>query len=487
MAETTPASNNRFPPQIPFIIGNEICERFSFYGMRNILMVFLMDYLLRNVNPDPAIREATAKSHFHLFMSGVYFFPLFGGYLADRFLGKYRVILWLSLLYCVGQFSLALFVDNKYGFYTGLLLISLGSGGIKPCVSAMVGDQFTAENKHLVKKVFAIFYWSINFGSFFASLFIPLALKHLGPAIAFGIPGVLMLIATIIYWAGRRHYVMVPPTGQNPHSFLKVVFSALGNLKERKPGEGWLSAARKQHPEEAIEGVRAVFRINLLLMPTIPFFWMLFDQKASTWVVQAKAMDPQVGSFTFQASQMQFVNPALVMILIPVLAAVVYPAFQKGGWELTPLRRMPLGLVIGALSYVVAGYYQVVIEGGTQLNIAWQILPYIVLTIAEILVSTTGLEFAYTQAPREMKSVVQSLWLLNSTLANVAVAIAAQLNIFTGSAQFFFYAGLAALAGVGMALMARGYKVRDYYQETQPPIPVGEHAAPKLATVTKSA
>jgi proton-dependent oligopeptide transporter, POT family len=478
MADTAPATSNRFPPQIPFIIGNEACERFSFYGMRNILTVFLIDYLLRNAHPDPAAREAMAKSHFHLFMSGVYFFPLLGGYLADRFLGKYRVIFWLSLLYCVGHACLALFENSVQGFYTGLFLIALGSGGIKPCVSAMVGDQFTAENKHLMKKVFAIFYWAINFGSFFASLFIPLALKHFGPAVAFGIPGVLMFIATAIYWAGRRHYVIVPPTGKNPHSFLRVVTSALRNRKQQ--GGDWLSGARKEHPEEALEGVRAVLRINLLLMPTIPFFWMLFDQKASTWVVQARSMDPQVGSFTFQPSQMQFVNPALVMILIPLLTAVVYPAFQRKGWELTPLRRMPMGLLIGAFSYIIAGYYQVVIEGGTQLNIAWQILPYIVLTLAEILVSTTGLEFAYTQAPRQMKSVVQSLWLLNSTLANVAVAIAAALNIFQGSAQFFFYAGLAGLAGVGMALMARRYKVRDYYQEASP-IPVSEHAAPSLS------
>jgi POT family proton-dependent oligopeptide transporter len=137
-----------------------------------------------------------------------------------------------------------------------------------------------------------------------------------------------------------------------------------------------------------------------------------------------------------------------------------------------------MGLVIGAFSFVIAGYYQVVMEGGTKLNIAWQILPYIVLTFAEILVSTTGLEFAYTQAPREMKSVVQSLWLVTNTLANVAVAIAAALNIFKGSAQFFFYAGLATLAGVGMALMARRYKVRDYYQEAAPPA-IGERAIPK--------
>ncbi|MDY7225276.1 POT family MFS transporter [Hyalangium rubrum] len=481
MAETPSATSNRFPPQIPFIIGNEACERFSFYGMRNILTVFLIDYLLKNANPDPGAREAMAKSYFHLFMSGVYFFPLFGGYFADRFFGKYRIILWLSLLYCVGHACLAVFEHSPAGFYTGLFLIALGSGGIKPCVSAMVGDQFTAENKHLMKKVFAIFYWSINFGSFFASLIIPWTLKNYGPSVAFGIPGVLMFIATIIYWAGRRHYVVVPPSGRNPNSFGAVMSTAFLNFSQRPDRKDWLSGARKKHPEESIEGVRAVFRINMLLMPTIPFFWMLFDQKASTWVVQARSMDPKVGDFTFQASQMQFVNPALVMILIPVLTGVVYPAFQRMGWELTPLRRMPMGLIIGAFSFVIAGFYQVLMEGGTTLNITWQILPYIVLTLAEILVSTTGLEFAYTQAPREMKSVVQSLWLLNTTLANVAVAIAAALNIFTGSAQFFFYAGMAVVAGIGMAFMATRYKVHDYYQEAKP-IPVGEHAAPDLAT-----
>ncbi|WP_434381413.1 POT family MFS transporter [Melittangium boletus] len=455
------AAPGRFPPQIPYIIGNEACERFSFYGMRNILTVFLIDYLLRNAVPDEGARTAQAKSLMHLFMAGVYFFPLLGGYLADRWLGKYRVILWLSLVYCLGHAFLALFEHNATGFYAGLVLISVGSGGIKPCVSAMVGDQFTAENKHLVKRVFAIFYWTINFGSFFASLLIPLTLKHLGPAVAFGIPGVLMFVATIIFWAGRKHYVVVPPTGPNPHSFLKVLGSALRGPKQ---GEHWLDGARREHPAEAVEGAKAVLRVSTLLLPTIPFFWMLFDQKASTWVIQARAMDPQVGPFTFQPSQMQFINPALVMILIPLLVGLVYPAFQRMGWELTPLRRMPLGLAVGAFSYAIAGYFQVVLERGAVLNIAWQLLPYVVLTLAEILVSTTGLEFAYTQAPREMKGIVQSLWLLTSTLANVAVAIATTLNVFTGAGQFFFYGGLALVAAVGMGLMARRYQVRDYYQ-----------------------
>jgi POT family proton-dependent oligopeptide transporter len=465
MAETPTTTSNRFPPQIPFIIGNEACERFSFYGMRSILTAFLIDYLLREVNPDEAARKQMASSYFHLFMVGVYLFPLMGGYLADRFFGKYRVILWLSLVYVAGHACLALFEHSPTGFYTGLFLIALGSGGIKPCVSAMVGDQFTAENSHLVKKVFAIFYWIINFGSFFASLTIPVVLKKANAAWAFGIPGVLMLIATVVFWAGRRRYVVVPPMGSSPHSFMAVVFTALANLKNRAPGGDWLSGARGKHPEEALEGVRAVLRISFLFLPTVPFFWMLFDQKGSTWVIQARSMDPQVGSFKFEPSQMQFINPMLVMLLIPLLTGVIYPAIKRTGWEFTPLRRMPLGLIVGAFSYVIAGYYQVRIERGDTLNIVWQAIPYIVLTLSEILVSTTGLEFAYTQAPRQMKSVVQSVWLLTTAIANLAVAaIIKTLNISISANVFFGYAGLAMLAGVVMALMARRFKVRDYFQ-----------------------
>jgi POT family proton-dependent oligopeptide transporter len=464
---TAAPSTDRLPRQIPFIIGNEACERFSFYGMRNILTVFLIDYLLLNVHPDPEARRAAAKAQFHLFVSGVYFFPLLGGYLADRFLGKYRTIFWLSLLYVAGHACLALFEKSPTGFYAGLGLIALGSGGIKPCVSAMVGDQFNESNKHLVKKVFAIFYWSINFGSFFASLLIPKTLKLYGPAVAFGIPGGLMAIALVIFWLGRRHYVSIPPTGRNPHSFGRVVLSALRNRGEHKH---WLDGASREHPERAVEGARAVFRVLAVFLP-IPFFWMLFDQKASTWVVQAKSMDLQIGPWTFEPSQMQLVNPALVMLFIPLTTGVLYPAFARAGYELTPLRRMTIGLAVGAVSYVIAGSLQVAIEGGAHLSILWQIAPYVVLTTAEILVSTTGLEFAYSQAPHEMKGTIMSFWNLTVTAANLAVAVASWLNVFKGSAEFFFYAGLALLAAIALFFIGRRYKVVDYYQPAATPAP----------------
>ncbi len=418
------------PPQIPFIIGNEACERFSFYGMRNILTVFLIDWLLRNDLPSQSQREASAKAVFHLFVFGVYFTPLLGGFLADRFLGKYRTVLYISLLYCAGHACLAIFHGDPKGFYAGLALIALGSGGIKPCVSALVGDQFTAENKHLVNKVFAIFYWSINLGSFFASLLIPKTLRLFGPAVAFGIPGILMGIATLIFWLGRNQYVRVPPTGKS---------------------------------------VLSIFAF-------IPFFWMLFDQKASTWVVQARSMDLRVGPWSFEPSQMQLVNPALVMLLIPVTTGIVYPFLKRLGWELTPLRRMPIGMALGATSFVIAGLLNVPVASGQKISVVWQVLPYVVLTVGEILVSVTGLEFAYTQAPLTMKSVIQSFWNLTTAAANLAVALASAFVFFSGTALFFYYAGFAYLAAAGLALVARRYKVVEWYQRAPAPQPIQREA-----------
>src|SRR5688500_11077241 len=224
----------KLPRQIPYIIGNEACERFSFYGMRNILVQFLVSSVILAYIPE-AQREGEAKDIFHSFVIGVYFFPLLGGWLSDRYFGKYNTVMWFSLIYCAGHACLAMFDDNRHGFYTGLFLIALGSGGIKPLVVSFVGDQFTQANKHLAKIVFDFFYWIINFGSFFASLLMPLFLKNYGPAVAFGIPGVMMFIATIVLWSGRRKYVHVPPSAASPHSFTRVARTA---LLAHAPGQG---------------------------------------------------------------------------------------------------------------------------------------------------------------------------------------------------------------------------------------------------------
>ena len=156
--------------------------------------------------------DAEARQYFALFVSAVYFLPILGAIMADGFLGKYQTILWLSIVYCFGHFALAL-NDTRLGLVIGLGLIVFGSGGIKPCVSANVGDQFGESNKHLLSKIFGWFYFSINAGSFISSLLVRGCWQdpHFGPRWAFGIPGIAMLIATFFFWAGRKKMVHVPP------------------------------------------------------------------------------------------------------------------------------------------------------------------------------------------------------------------------------------------------------------------------------------
>ncbi len=509
------APEGRMPRQIPYIIGNEACERFSFYGMRNILTPFLVTSLLLSF--PLAERAGIAKEIFHTFVIGVYFFPLLGGWLSDRFFGKYNTVFWLSLVYVAGHACLALFEDNRTGFYTGLFLIALGSGGIKPLVSAFVGDQFDQSNKHKAKIVYDAFYWTINFGSFFASLLMPVFLRNYGASVAFGIPGVLMAIATLIFWLGRKKYVHVPPAPPNPDSFMRVVLTALTTHTPGQSRPGFVVAmigaalalgslalmprlgfvisalvamglliafggigasmqlerARAKHGDAAIEGVRVVLRILIVFALVTPF-WSLFDQKASTWVLQGDLMTKPDW---FQPAQMQALNPLLVMLLIPFNNLVLYPFLRRRGFEPTALKRMGTGIAFSGLAWVAAGAIQLAIDGGDAVSIVWQVLPYILLTMGEVWVSATGLEFAYSQAPPPMKGVIMSFWLLSVTYGNLWVLMTnasvrnpavtskiAESGISETAFLMFFFAIFAFVAAAAFAAYARRYPMKDYYR-----------------------
>ena len=300
---------------------------------------------------------------------------------------------------------------------------------------------------------------------------------------AFGIPGVLMFIATVIFWVGRRHYTDVPPTGANPHSFLKVVRDALFPKQQVPGARSWLDKAASPATRlEAIEGTKAVFRI-MGIFAMIPVFWALFDQKASTWVVQATKLDLMVGGFELAPSQLQALNPLMVMLLIPLNSFVVFPLLERRGIQVTPLRRMAAGMFIAGFSYILVALIQLSLDGGNKPSVLWQAAPYLVLTLAEVLVSATGLEFAYSQAPREMKGTIMSLWSLCVTVGNQLVSLVARLNVFEGmAATLFFYAGLVFVAAIVFAFIASRYTVRDYYMPATPGAP-SEHALPPSTNV----
>lgn len=415
-----------FPRQIPFIVTTEACERFSFYGMLSILTLYLKNEL--------ALGADDAKSVVHVFKMAVYFLPLAGAWLADRWLGRYRTILSLALFYCLGHGALALCEGSRAGMIAGLTLIALGAGGIKPCVSAFVGDQFDAARQGLLPKVYGLFYWAINLGALFGFALIPLIRDHHGYAAAFGVPGLFMGLATLVFWAGSRCYVKASPA--------------------RAP------AATPGSPPAGGKKWGVVGRIALVLLP-VPVFWALFDQINSSWVLQGERMTPFVAlGYKVDAERIQSVSAFLVLIWVPVLTLGVYPWLERRGVRATPLRRMGAGMVCGALAFVICAWLQWRLEGGEPLSLAWQLAPYVVLELGEVLLSASGLEFAYTRAPQALKSTVMSLWLLTTAAGNFLVAAVTTLNSrfvhASGTAEFLFYAGLMlAAAGLFAGLASR--------------------------------
>jgi len=643
----TPTTSDRMPPGIPYIIGNEGAERFSYYGMRAILKVYMFSLFVRFVDEASVAKDVLADAQsrstevVHLFFAGVYAFPLLGAIIADRLLGKYRTIIWVSLIYCAGHAVLAVagrlgvmerFDAAEMSMYLGLGLIAVGSGGIKPCVSANVGDQFTAANAHLVTKVFQIFYFIINYGSFFSTVLTPLLLRRYGPEIAFGVPGVLMGIATFVFWLGRNKFVQVPPkpggklglfdtlvttllftplfalilgyfvlwehflaaaqatdkrlglefagvTGkligeyfvqywwlpmsavaalvlgfvlfamrqriEASNGFLPVLLYNFTHQRERQPGMNFFDVGRARYGEEAGDGPGAVLKI-MVVFSMVSVFWALFDQHASTWIDQAKLMaltivvpaylgywalaatlglsvyagiwlfcwignrplprvitqaiiavtivtgvlsvaldrvGPAVGtlvetanaepahgrnlSIPMDAAQLSAMNPLFVMIVIPALNFLVYAPLRKRGIEIKPLQKMTVGMFLTALAFVAAAVLQQAIQaaGDGEVHSLWQIVQYFIMTIAEVLVSVTGLEFAYTQAPRAMKSTIMGFWLLCVTFGNLLVAFLAPLQKTLPLSSFFWlFAGLMAVAAIIFMFLAMRYKGKSYLQ-----------------------
>ena len=387
---TRPTETSGMPGGIPYIIANEAAERFSFYGMKAILAVFMAKYLwLMGDAPTEQMSEVVANENYHKFNKWVYATPFIGALFADIVFGKYRIIIWLSVVYCMGHAALALMgITGSAGWwlFIGLALICLGSGGIKPCVSAHVGDQFGKSNQHLLTKIFNWFYFSINLGAFLSTLITPWLLKWHGPHWAFGVPGVLMALATLFFWMGRNKFIHVPPGGKE---FSRELFSK--------------------------EGLGAIARL-LPLYFFVAFFWALFDQTGSSWIFQSQDMNRHL-IIEWLPSQIQAINPVLILTLVPLFSFVIYPTVGKFV-RLTPLRKIGTGLFLTVVSFAIIALIQVSISKGQTPNIGWQLLAYLILTAAEVMVSIVCLEYSYTQAPKKIKSFIMAVFFLSVSFGN---------------------------------------------------------------------
>ena len=462
-ATLAPAPAARMPNSIPYIVANEFAERFCFYGINAILVAYMIDFL--------KFGDAKAATWQALFKSGAYFFPLLGAMVSDIFLAKFRTIISFSMVYVTGCFVIA-FGSGETTLVIGMFLVAFGTGGIKPCVSTNVGDQFTSSNAHLIERAFSYFYIAINAGSSISIYFCPelLASPEYGPKYAFGLPGAMMALATLVFWLGRRKFAVVPAAMPKPGlalpAFLLVFFAVLGftawvfmisgrdiliatgtllgtlagvavlflktGLRNALPPElrAWLERSLTG------EGLRIVGKL-LGLYLFVAFFWSLWDQSnGNSWTIQAQSalMDKRLFGFLagvpgFESlaayemlpAQVQVVNGIFIILLVPIFTFGIYPLLGKF-FEVTPLRKIGIGFFVVASSFLIVAWVEDRIQSGHSVSMWWQISAYGVLTAAEVLVSITALEYSYKQAPLYMKSFIMSLFLLSTSVGNAFTA-----------------------------------------------------------------
>lgn len=454
----------KYPRAIPFIIVSEFCERFSFYGLRAFLVLYLTRKLM--------FEEDVATVLYHVFTFLVYLFCLIGAFIADGFLGRFHTILWLSVVYAIGGYVVTAGSVEVWhlpaAVFTGvgLLLIAVGSGGIKPCVAVFGASQFQLpEQDHHLTRYFSMFYFAINIGSllsFFATPFLRDDVKCFGkedcfPA-AFGLPALLMTISIFIFAFGKFMYKILPVEGNmfvnvsrcigvRISSYLADLFQVIIATShrtqsapddERSPTilrNTGSTTQRRITEKKLVTETKILLNVLTLFLP-LPIFWALFDQQGSRWLIQATKMNGNIGFFTVKPDQMQLLNPLFILISIPLFDYVWYPLLKLIGIR-KPLQKMALGGVFAGLSFVLSMIVQLKMDElkPSELNMMWQIPQYIVMTFGEVsrmmklcfsyvknsilityqvMFSVTGLEFAFTQAPESLKSVLQACWLVSS-------------------------------------------------------------------------
>ena len=447
-------NKDKMPKGIPYIIGNELAERFSYYGMRAILTEFMTIYLLDQAGNPAPMKDEESHVWFHLFGMANYLFPIIGALLADIFWGKYKTIIILSLVYCCGHLALSM-DETRLGLSLGLTMIAIGSGGIKPCVSAHVGDQFNSGNKHLLDKVFNLFYLAINIGAAISMLLTPYLLSHYGSRVAFALPGLLMMLATVIFWFGRDKFKSVEPVG------LKAYW---GELKKK----------------ETLQGLKNLVVVYLFMI----IFWSLYEQTGSSWVTQAKSiylnkmldlnilgLNYEFLRFTVIPSQIQSLNSVLVIIYVPLFAFWLYP-FLNRFFDFSSIRKITVGFFLTALSFFVIAWIETQVEKQIQVSILWQALAYVILTAGEVLVYGTGLAFSYKQAPNSMKSLIMGLYMLTISMGNLLTAAVNQFiqnddgsSKLAGASYYWFFVWIMLITSVLFIFVVKKYKEQTYVQE----------------------
>ncbi len=454
-----------------FVFWGELAERASYYGMRTILAMYLFQVL--------RFQESTGAVVGQLFTASCYIAPLLGGYLADRWLGRYRTILYFSLPYIAGHLILG-GIQQDWGMYFALSLLAMGSGTIKPNTSTLMGAMYEEQKKSaLLTEAFSYFYAAINIGAAVSSLSLPVVRNHFaGPAhdwsrgysVALAIPAALMGLAFLFFAIGKRFY---PKDEQRPLS------ESLAERRRRPPK----TAEQRRAEWRTLGRIAGIFSL-------IAIFWFVYDQQSSTWIYFANkhldltlwnAFALRVGSFTWTVNAFT-VTPDQIQGLNPVLIVVLTPLFnwlwgfwkrRRGGVELPDTRKMLLGFAIVIACEATMGV-AASLAGPGKVTVWWMAVATLVITMAELCISVVGLEFAYSEALPGTKSIVTAAFLFTVFIGDSLGAGLDRFydNLLKPAPYFFIQTAVMIVAAVAFIFVARKFE-REAAARSETALPPG--------------
>ncbi len=407
-AET--AGSRRHPPGLYVLFFTEMWERFSYYGMRSLLVYYMIKHL--------QVTQIGSSQIYGLYTGFVYFTPLFGGMLADRLLGQRRTVILGGVLMAVGHFLMA--VDRL--FYPALLFLILGNGAFKPNISTQVGALYPQGDRRR-DRAFSIFYMGINLGAFFS----PLVCGTLGEKVAyhwgFGAAGIGMVIGLCVYLAGQKHLA--------PDLIMQGK-----TLPPRSP-EPMTSEDRLK-----IGAIFAVMTLSIV-------FWSVYEQQGNTMALWADAnTDRTVLGWEMPASWFQAFNPLMIFALVPVLN-VFWRWQDRRNKEPSSIAKMGIGCILLASAFLVLIPPARELSVSPRASLWWLAACTFVLTLGEIYLSPIGLSLVTKIAPARVVSMMMGVWFLSSFFGNY---LSGYLGTFWGKMPrehfFLLLCGLSFAAGL---------------------------------------
>ncbi|PVV02115.1 hypothetical protein BB560_003441 [Smittium megazygosporum] len=426
------------------VIFSSFLERFAFFGSSVMFTTFMLSVL--------QVEKARSVTINQAFYFAVYGFTLLGGYLSDQFLGKYKTILIFSLWYFFGMALLSISAITSFSSSLGLALflislfvfISIGSGGMKASLSSFIIDQLQKgfkpssspgiyfDSRLTIERCYRYFYWAINAAALLSIIICPEVATHSYVG-SYSISAALLCIFLVVFFVSDSRF-----NHQKPHgSIFKKVYSCMKYARKHKSpsNKNWLDASKgidsPEWDDNFVDGLqRSIKACKVFLF--YPFFSALFFNLTDNFINQGLQMSrPR----WVQPSQLTAVHCLVVVILIPIFDSVIFPFFKKKHISMGPIKRITIGFVVLIITFIgltilqhfiykSPPYYDftakdIPANAYNNISIMWQIPIYIVISISEIFASITGLEYAYSQAPAELKSFLQAIFQFTSALGSL--------------------------------------------------------------------